>query len=58
LSHSSGRQGWVVPIGMDVGKVFPIGSQSLSLQVGAYYNVKKPDGAADWVLRAQIEWDF
>jgi hypothetical protein len=33
---------------MDVGKVFPIGSQSLSLQVGAYYNVKKPDGAADW----------
>ena len=43
---------------MDVGKVFPIGSQSLSLQVGGYYNVKKPDGAADWVLQAQIEWDF
>ena len=51
-------QGWVVPIGIDIGKVFPIGSRSLSLQVGAYYNVKKPDGAADWVLQAQIEWDF
>ncbi len=51
-------QGWIVPIGMDVGKVFPIGSQSLSLQVGAYYNVRKPDGAADWVLRAQTGWDF
>jgi hypothetical protein len=51
-------QGWIVPIGMDIGKVFPIGSQSLSVQVGGYYNVKKPDGAADWELRAQVEWDF
>ena len=54
---SSGEK-WVVPIGIDIGKVFPIGSQSVSLQLGGYYNVKKPDGAADWVLQVQIEWDL
>jgi len=51
-------QGWTVPIGMDIGRVFPIGSQSLSVQVGAYYNVKNPEGQADWVLQTQVEWDF
>ena len=51
-------QKWTVPIGIDIGKVVPIGTQSLSVQVGAYYNVAKPDGAADWILRAQVMWAF
>src|SRR5262245_33340534 len=46
-------QHWVVPIGADIGKVLKVGSRELGLQVGAYYNVKKPDGAATWVLQIQ-----
>lgn len=47
-------QGWLVPIGADIGKVLKIGSQEIGLQVGAYYNVKKPAGAATWVLQTQV----
>src|SRR5213596_2021651 len=40
-------QRWVIPIGVDVGRTFTIGSQGISLQIGAYDNVKKPTGAAE-----------
>jgi hypothetical protein len=45
---------WTVPIGVDVGREFSLGSQGMSLQVGAYYNVKKPTGAAEWTLETQF----
>lgn len=48
------NQGWTIPVGLDVGKVFKIGNQGMSLQLGAYYNVKKPDGTADWFLQTQF----
>jgi len=51
-------QGWTVPIGIDVGKSWSVGTQGLSLQAGAYYNVKKLDGAAEWLLRTQLTWVF
>jgi len=47
---------WTVPIGVDVGREFRVGAQGASLQVGAYYNVKKPTGAAEWVLQTQFSW--
>jgi hypothetical protein len=47
-------QDWVIPIGIDVGRTFTIGGQGMSLQIGAYYNVKKPAAAADWVLETQF----
>jgi hypothetical protein len=28
--------------------------QGTGLQFGAYYNLVRPDGAANWVLRAQL----
>ena len=49
-----GDQGWTIPIGLDIGKLFKIGNQGVSLQVGAYYNAKKPAGTADWVLQTQF----
>ena len=49
-------QRWVIPIGVDVGRTFTIGSQGISLQIGAYDNVKKPTGAAEWVLDTQVSW--
>ena len=45
-------------IGIDVGKAISVGSHSLSVQAGAYYNVKKPDQASEWELRAQLSWIF
>jgi len=51
-------QGWTVPIGFDAGKVFTIGKQGLSLQFGAYYNVKTPSGSADWILDVEMTWQF
>ena len=47
---------WVIPIGVDVGRTFTIGSQGITVQIGAYYNVKKPTGAPEWVLNTQLSW--
>ena len=43
-----------IPLGLDVGRAFRMGSQGASFQIGAYKNVKRPDGAADWTLLAQF----
>jgi hypothetical protein len=45
---------WLIPMGADVGKAFTIGTQSLSLQVGAYDLVMRPDGAPQWIMRASV----
>ena len=49
---------WTIPMGADVGKAFNLGSQSLSLQVGAYDLLKRPDGAPQWILRVSITFLF
>jgi hypothetical protein len=41
-----------------VGKVFKIGSQAMSVQVGAYDYVDRPQDAAHWIIRAQIMFLF
>ena len=30
----------------------------LDVLAGPYYNVERPDGAADWVIRFGISWLF
>jgi hypothetical protein len=45
---------WLIPMGADVGKAFTLGSRSLSVQVGAYDLVKRPDTAPQWIMRASI----
>jgi hypothetical protein len=49
---------WLIPIGADIGKAFKIGSQDLSLQVGAYYLLKRPDGAPQWIMRVSVTFLF
>ena len=49
---------WTIPMGADVGKAFSIGSQSLSLQVGAYDLLKRPDGAPQWIMRVSVTFLF
>jgi len=54
---ASGQQ-WTVPIGGGIGRVFRIEKQPLNVQVAGYYNVVRPDGAADWQLRLQLSLLF
>jgi hypothetical protein len=49
---------WLIPMGADVGKAFNIGPQSLSLQLGAYDLVKRPDGAPQWIARMSVTYLF
>lgn len=45
---------WTVPFGGGMGRVFRIGSQPVNASLQAYWNAIKPEGAADWTLRAQM----
>lgn len=49
---------WTIPFGGGVGKIFKIGTQPLNAQVQSFYNVEKPDNAADWSLRLQLQFLF
>ncbi|MGA7932183.1 MAG: hypothetical protein WCA35_01250, partial [Kovacikia sp.] len=54
---SSGNQ-WTVPIGGGFGKIFRIGKQPVNANLAAYWNVAKPEFAADWQLRFQFQLLF
>ena len=49
---------WTIPLGSDVGNAFKLGSQDLSLQVGAYDLLMRPDGAPQWIIRVNITFLF
>lgn len=46
--------GWTIPMGADVGRALTVRSYAMGLQVGAYYLVKRPDGAPQWIIRVQL----
>lgn len=49
---------WTIPMGADIGRAFKLGSQDLSLQVGAYNLVRRPDGAPQWIARVNVTFLF
>ncbi len=49
----SGDQ-WTVPLGLAAGQIFKLGELPLNAQIGAYYNVVRPDIGPEWQLRFQI----
>lgn len=49
---------WTVPIGGGVGRIVRIGPLPLGVDLGAYYNVVRPDNAAEWQLRARVNFLF
>ena len=49
---------WTIPMGADIGKAFKMGSQDLSLQIGAYDLLKRPDDAPQWILRVSVTFLF
>jgi hypothetical protein len=52
------NQQLTLPLGGGIGKIFHLGKLPVNSQLSAYYNVVRPDGAADWQLRAQIQFLF
>lgn len=50
---------WTVPLGMGIGRTFSLGGgRGFDVMVGPYYNIVRPDGAADWTLRFGVNWLF
>ena len=49
---------WTVPMGGGVGKIFHFGKLPVNSQIAAYYNVEKPEFAADWQIQVQVQLMF
>ena len=49
---------WTVPIGGGIGHIFHLGRLPVNTQLSAYYNVARPDYAANWQIRAQVQLMF
>lgn len=45
----------MVPFGLGAGKLFFAGKLPINSQVGAFYNVVKPDIGPDWQFRVQAQ---
>lgn len=51
-------QRWTVPLGFGVGHIFHFGKLPVNSQIGAYYNVVRPDAGANWQARIQVQVMF
>ncbi len=49
---------WTIPMGADIGKAFKLGSRDLSLQVGAYDLLKRPEANPQWIARVSLTFLF
>ncbi|MGD8417324.1 MAG: transporter [Pseudomonadales bacterium] len=56
--EADGGQKWTVPLGLGIGQVMRFGNQPINVQVAGYYNVERPDYAARWQLRLQLQLLF
>jgi hypothetical protein len=54
ISYDWTADAWTLPLGADVGFAFNVGSQALSLSVGAYDLVKSASGDPAAILRVQL----
>jgi hypothetical protein len=57
---ASGGNKWTVPVGAGGGKIWRIGKVGLPVntQLTAFYNAIRPDEAANWQLRFQLQFLF
>jgi len=55
---ATGSNVWTVPLGIAVGKIFHLDKLPVNAQIGAYYNVVKPDFGPNWQIRAQVQLMF
>ena len=53
--------GWTVPVGAGLGRVFTLGKQPINVSLHAYYNAIKPEVGGeelmgDWTIRTQVQF--
>lgn len=54
---SESDDAWTVPLGLGVAKMISLkGGHGIEFSAGPYYNVVRPDGAADWTIKWGISW--
>lgn len=56
--EAQSKDEWTVPVGGGVGKIIRWGKQPINLKVAYYYNVEKPEIAAEWDLQLTATWLF
>ena len=56
--EASSDNKWTVPFGGGVGRVFRIGKQAINSNIGAYYNVERPEFGPNWQIRLQFTFLF
>jgi hypothetical protein len=56
--EARGSEQWTVPMGGGAGKIFKFGKLPVNTQIGAYYNVVRPDFSSNWQIRAQVQFLF
>ncbi len=49
---------WLVPLGLGIGQITKIGKRPINMQASFYYNVERPDQAAKYQIRLQIQLMF
>ena len=49
---------WTLPLGGVIGHIFHLGRLPVNAQIGAYYNVVRPDFGPNWQIRAQVQFMF
>ena len=49
---------WTVPLGLGVSKTYAVGKIGIEPLIGFYWNVAKPDGAADQTLKWSVNFLF
>ena len=54
----NGGNTWTLPLGLGIGQIFRIGTQPVNAQVAGYWNAVRPDNAASWTLRLQLQFLF
>ncbi|NJD25373.1 MAG: neuromedin U [Betaproteobacteria bacterium] len=56
--EAASSERWTVPLGGGIGHIFHLGRLPVNTQIGAYYNVVRPDNGPDWQLRLQVQFMF
>jgi hypothetical protein len=56
--EASSGDTWTMQVGGGVGKLFKVDKLPINTQLQAFYNVERPQFAADWQLRFQLQFLF
>lgn len=56
--EASSSNTWTVPLGLGIGQIMKFGEQPVNLQASYYYNVERPDNAANYQVRLQVQFLF